>query len=163
MRYLVGILALLWCVSALAVIEIEPLSSPELEERYRELIDVLRCPKCQNQNLADSNSPIAADLRAQVRNLLEEGKSDEEIINYLVERYGEFVRYRPAVKENTLVLWFGPVALLVAGGLVLFFVVRLYRRPRTAPDAPLSADERARLDTLLADESDSGDDRRERL
>ena len=83
-----------------AVIEIAPLSSEELEARYRQLIDELRCPKCQNQNLADSDSPIAADLREQIRTLLEEGRSDDEVVAYLVDRYGDFVRYKPGLPRR---------------------------------------------------------------
>ncbi len=147
----------MFCMSAGAVIEIEPLSSPELEARYRELIEELRCPKCQNQNLAASNSPIASDLRAQVRTLLEEGKSDREIVAYLVDRYGDFVRYRPPVQENTLLLWFGPGLLLLAGAVVVFLVVRIYRRSREAPGADLSPGERERLDALVS--GNDSDDR----
>jgi len=133
-----------------AVIEIAPLSSEELEGRYRELIEELRCPKCQNQNLADSNSPISVDLREQVRVLLEEGKSDEEVVAYLVDRYGDFVRYRPAVKENTLVLWFGPAAVGLLGLLVIVSFIRRQRSVAMPKDDQLSPEEQARLNDLLA-------------
>jgi cytochrome c-type biogenesis protein CcmH len=132
-----------------AVIEIAPLSSAELEARYRDLIEELRCPKCQNQNLADSNSPISADLREQVRVLLEEGKTDDEVIEYLVHRYGEFVRYRPAVKENTWALWFGPLILLMVCLAVVVFIIRNQRRA-VIEDATLSEEERAHIERLLA-------------
>ncbi len=137
--------------SAGAVIEIAPLSNAELELRYRDLIEELRCPKCQNQNLADSNSPIAADLREQVRVLLEEGKSDDEIVAFLVDRYGEFVRYKPALNANTAVLWFAPLGLVILGAAVVFFVVRAYRRTAVAA-GELSEQERARLAELLGQE-----------
>ena len=146
---------LLWALPCLAVIEIAPLSNEELEQRYRKLIEELRCPKCQNQNLAASNAPIAADLREQVRVLLEEGKSDDEIVAYLVDRYGEFVRYRPAVQSDTLILWFGPGILLVIGLGVIYLVVRANRRA-TAVGGELTDPERQRLDALLGD-----NDRRE--
>lgn len=154
--WLVVAMLLLAAVKALAVIEIAPLSNEELEARYRVLIEELRCPKCQNQNLADSNSPIAADLRAQIRTLLEEGKSDEEIVTYLVHRYGEFVRYRPAVKKDTLVLWFAPAVIFVLALVVALAVIRGYRR-RPAAEAPLSDEEKQRLDQLVADAGDKGD------
>lgn len=139
-------------LSAHSVIEIAPLSTEDLEGRYRELIEELRCPKCQNQNLADSNSPIAADLREQVRVLLEEGRSDDEIVEFLVDRYGDFVRYKPALNATTAVLWFAPMALLLLGIVVVFVVVRAYRR--TAVNAgELSEQERARLAELLGQTS----------
>ena len=139
---------LLQVMPAGAVIEIAPLSDAELEARYRELIDELRCPKCQNQNLADSNSPIAADLRHQVRTLLEEGKSDDEIVAYLVDRYGEFVRYKPALSGDTAVLWFAPALLAVVGLVVIALVVGASRRA-TVRSGALDDDEQARLAALL--------------
>ena len=141
---------------ALAVIETYQFSSPELEQRYQLLSSELRCPKCQNQNLADSDAPIAADLRGEIRRLLEEGRSDDEIAAHLVARYGEFVLYRPAVKGNTLVLWYGPAALALLGLVALALVVRRHRRD--APDsAPLDPAEQQRLEALL-----KGDDREPR-
>ena len=145
----------LYSLGAWAVIEIAPLSNAQLEARYRDLIEELRCPKCQNQNLADSNSPIAADLREQVRELLEAGKNDDEIVAYLVDRYGDFVRYRPAVKSNTLVLWFMPAALVIIGVLAIVAVFRFYRRP-PAVSGELSGAEKARLEALLREDSASG-------
>lgn len=155
----VGVLLLVVSFQALAVIEIAPLSSDELEARYRDLIEELRCPKCQNQNLADSNAPIAADLRAQVRTLLEEGKSDDEIVRYLVARYGEFVRYRPAVNDNTLVLWFAPGAILVVAVVVVLLVIRGYRR-RAHVETPLSEGERHQLEQLVAKSDSAGNENR---
>lgn len=146
-RAVFGLCLLAACMNTWAVIEIAPLSNEALEQRYRELIEELRCPKCQNQNLADSNSPIAADLREQVRVLLEEGKTDEETIAFLVERYGDFVRYRPAVKDNTLLLWFAPAALVLVAIFAIVLVVRGYRRPLKS--GALDADEQARLQALL--------------
>jgi cytochrome c-type biogenesis protein CcmH len=134
---------------ALAVIELVPLSSQELEARYRVLIAETRCPKCQNQNLADSDAPIAADLRGEIRRLLEEGYDDREIATHLVERYGDFVLYRPAVQKNTLVLWFGPLVLALVGLLVLVLIVRRQRRSTVVDSQPLAADEQHKLDALL--------------
>ena len=154
--WLAAAVLVLVALKAVAVIEIAPLSSEELESRYRVLIDELRCPKCQNQNLADSNSPIAADLRAQIRTQLEAGKSDEEIVTYLVQRYGEFVRYRPAVKKDTLVLWFAPGVIFVVAMIIALVVIRGHRR-QAAAEAPLSDTEKQRLERLVADGDSDGD------
>lgn len=149
-------LLLLVTLSAAAVIEIEPLPNQELETRYRAMLEEMRCPKCQNQNLKDSNSPIAADLRGEIRRLLEEGRTDDEIVTYLVDRYGDFVRYRPALKNNTLVLWFGPGALILVAVLVGILIVR--RQRKTVVETPsLSTTEQQRLNELL----DKGSKQRE--
>ena len=106
-------LMMFWSAQSLAVIETYEFSSPDLEVRYKALSQELRCPKCQNQNIADSNAPISRDLRAIVHEQLEAGATDEEIIEFLVDRYGEFVRYRPGMDSNTLWLWSAPIILLV--------------------------------------------------
>ena len=106
-------LMMFWSAQSLAVIETYEFSSPDLEVRYKALSQELRCPKCQNQNIADSNAPISRDLRAIVHEQLEGGATDEEIIDFLVDRYGEFVRYRPGMDSNTLWLWSAPIILLV--------------------------------------------------
>ncbi|BCD87863.1 cytochrome c-type biogenesis protein CcmH [Pseudomonas solani] len=123
-------------------------------ERFRVLTEELRCPKCQNQNIADSNAPIATDLRREIFRMLEEGKGDDEIVDFLVARYGDFVRYKPPVNGRTLLLWYGPAGLLVGGLLVLGVIVLRRRRVENAPgDALLTSDERARLDALLNQET----------
>jgi len=150
MRLVTAILALcLLALPAWAVIEIAPLSNAELEARYRVLIAEMRCPKCQNQNLADSDAPIAADLRGEIRRLLEAGYDDREIATHLVERYGDFVLYRPAVQKNTLVLWFGPAVLALIGLLVLVLIVRRQRGGGTFDSQPLAAAEQQKLDAML--------------
>jgi cytochrome c-type biogenesis protein CcmH len=122
------------------------------EERYRALIAELRCLVCQNQSIAESNAPLAEDLRQQVRVQIAAGKTDEEIIEFLTERYGDFVRYRPAFKGRTLLLWLGPFALLaLAGGIAAMFV----RRSRAAAVAPPSADAQ-RLAQVLDQEDKAG-------
>lgn len=103
--------------------------SPEEEARFDRLIQELRCPKCQNQSLADSNAPIAQDLRKRTYELLRAGRSDEQIVAYLKERYGEFITYRPAFNAVTALLWTGPFLLLLVTGGVLVF--RLRRRAAT--------------------------------
>jgi len=92
----------------------------------------LRCLVCQNQTIADSNAPLALDLRGQVREMVKRGDSQQQIIDYMTARYGDFVLYRPPVKSTTALLWFGPFVLLVVG--VVVFVLVLRRRTRLAPD-----------------------------
>lgn len=116
-------------------------------QRYQSLIDELRCPKCLNTNLAGSDAPIAADLRALVYRLVRDGASDDEVRSYLQARYGDFVLYDPPVRADTALLWVLPGLLLVLGVVV---IVVLARRRQTASVA-LDADARARLDVLLAE------------
>jgi cytochrome c-type biogenesis protein CcmH len=97
---------------------------PELQVRYEKIIDEVRCLKCQNQTIKDSNAFLAADLRREIRRMLEEGKTDAEVYDFLVERYGEFALYRPRASGKTLILWIAPILLLGLGGLVLARVVR---------------------------------------
>ena len=119
-------------------------------DRFRELTKELRCPKCQNQDIADSNAPIATDLRREIFRMLGEGKDNQQIIDFMVDRYGDFVRYKPALTSKTVVLWFGPLALLVGGVVVIgVIVVRRRRTARAEASDTLSAEERQRLDTLL--------------
>jgi cytochrome c-type biogenesis protein CcmH len=120
---------------------------PQLEKRVMRLAEELRCLVCQNQTIADSSAPLAVDLREQVRERMKKGASDDEIVDYLVARYGDFVRYRPPVKTSTAVLWFGPVLLLIVAFVVL---MRRVRTRRGEPDAALSDADRARAAALLA-------------
>ncbi|MFC6298154.1 cytochrome c-type biogenesis protein CcmH [Pseudomonas sp. CCM 7893] len=117
-------------------------------ERFRELTKGFRCLMCQNQDIADSNSPIAADLRKEVFRMLGEGKDNRQIIDFMVERYGDFVRYKPPLNAKTAVLWLGPSALLLGGFGVIMLVVRRRGRRTEMPDC-LSIDETRRLDQLL--------------
>ena len=119
----------------------------EEEQRYRALIAELRCLVCQNQSIAESNAPLAEDLRSQVRNQIAAGRSDEEIIAFLTARYGDFVRYRPAFKGRTLVLWLGPFGALVLGIAAAAFFIRR-SRPAAAPAPP----DTAQLARLLDEE-----------
>jgi cytochrome c-type biogenesis protein CcmH len=125
--------------SPAAAIDTEPaFEDPALQARYEEIIEEVRCLKCQNQSIRDSNAFLAADLRREIRRLLEEGKSDAEIYDFLVTRYGEFALYRPRASGKTLVLWLAPAILLVIGLLVLVRVLR--RRMRL----PIDDDETSR-------------------
>ena len=117
------------------------------EIRFNALNKGLRCPKCQNQNLADSNSPIAADLRREVYDMLQQGKADMEIVDFMVSRYGEFVLYRPRVSSLTYLLWYGPAGLLIVGVIVVVLVLR--RKPVKNAQKPLSNDQKDKLDQIL--------------
>lgn len=137
---------------ALSVVEVKEFSSDQLRDRFQVLVNELRCPKCQNQNLADSNSPIASDLRKEIFRMLEEGQSDQEIIDFLVVRYGEFVMYRPPVKKTTLVLWLAPGFLLLIG-IVVIIVIRRRQTMVSGSSSALVGDEQEQLDQLLGERS----------
>ena len=124
-------LMIFWSAQSLAVIETYEFSTPDLELRYKALSQELRCPKCQNQSIADSNAPISRDLRAIVHEQLEAGATNEEIIDFLVDRYGEFVRYRPGMDSNTLWLWSAPLILLVMAVAVVLTQIRKDRDRQT--------------------------------
>ncbi len=132
--------------------EAKPLGDdPALEARAVALETELRCLVCQNQTLADSNAPLAVDLRNQIREKMRAGASDRDILDFMVERYGDFVLYRPPLKATTLLLWAGPL-LLMALGLVLLYRRLVHRRIEAPPD--LSDEERARARALLAGGND---------
>ena len=134
--------------SAWAVIETYEFSSPDLASRYHQLSQELRCPKCQNQNIADSNAPIARDLRVVLYEQLEAGQTDAQILDFMVARYGQFVRYRPEVDRQTALLWWSPLLLLVLGGVG---VGRHFRKKGHHPAQGLTAAERDQVDRLLED------------
>ncbi len=123
---------------------------PVVEKRLVALAKNLRCLVCQNESLESSHAELARDLRREVREQIRAGKSDQEILDYLVARYGDFVLYEPPVKSYTLMLWFGPFVLLLAGAGVLFYQVS--RRRKTVPEANLSAEAQQRAAALLEDE-----------
>jgi cytochrome c-type biogenesis protein CcmH len=127
-KLLFALLLALMSHSVLAVIETYEFASPELRDRYHVFVQELRCPKCQNQNLADSNAGVAADLRREVHRLLHEGYTDQEIYDFMVSRYGEFVLYRPKTSGITLYLWLAPAGLLILALGVVFMVVRRAKR-----------------------------------
>jgi cytochrome c-type biogenesis protein CcmH len=121
-------------------------ADPQLERRAMALADELRCLVCQNQTLAESNAELAVDLKNQIREQLQQGMSERDIIDFMVARYGDFVLYRPPLKATTLLLWFGPLLLVALGIGVL--LNRLMRR-RAAPEAPLNEADHARAAALL--------------
>ncbi len=152
------LLLVLLCIPAIcnAVIETYEFDNSQLEKRYFDLSAELRCPKCQNQNIADSNAPIAADLRKQLHQQLHAGRSDAEIAEYMVQRYGEFVLYRPRWSASTALLWLAPALFLLLAAIGLASTLRSSRSAGAdEPDVDeLPAEERQRLQSLL-NESDA--------
>ncbi len=150
--------ALLFSVSASAAIDALNFSSPQQEDDYHELTQELRCPQCQNNNIADSNAVIAVDMRGKVFELLQEGKSKQDVVQYMVDRYGNFVTYDPPLTPVTMILWGAPILFILLGVLVLF------RRKRSQSEQVSHATESAtnvlteeqqnRLNTLLNKEND---------
>ena len=121
-------------------------ADPALEARVTRLAEELRCLVCQNQTLADSHAPLAIDLKNQVREMMAAGKSERDVVEYMVARYGDFVLYRPPLKLSTLLLWLGPLAILAAS---LVFLVRQIRRQSREAPAAVDAASAARADALL--------------
>ncbi|TKK01818.1 cytochrome c-type biogenesis protein CcmH [Pseudomonas fluorescens] len=149
-----AVLALGLAGVAHAAIDTYEFANDAERERFRDLTKELRCPKCQNQDIADSNAPIATDLRREIFRMLGEGKDDQQIIDFMVDRYGDFVRYKPALTGKTALLWFGPAGLLLAGVVVMAVIVRRrHVAPIDGADA-LSPEERKRLDQLLDTKTD---------
>jgi len=125
MKTLFGILILVFFATASFAIDTsEAFEDLELQARYEKIIDEVRCLKCQNQTIKDSNAFLASDLRREIRRMLTEGMTDEQIFDFLVDRYGEFALYRPRASGKTLILWVAPVLLLFGGAFVLLKIVR---------------------------------------
>lgn len=123
-RVLLGLVLILGTSMAFGIDVDKAFDDPVLQERYEKIIDEVRCLKCQNQTIKDSNAFLAADLRREIRRMLDEGKTDAEIFDFLVARYGEFALYRPRMSGKTLVLWLAPGLLLLGGGFVLVNILR---------------------------------------
>ena len=135
--------------AAAEVADVYDFSDRAQEQRYQNLIAELRCPKCQNQNIADSNAPISKDMRDAVYRMMKDGASNEEIVESLVGRFGEFVRYKPEFDSRTFLLWATPAITVLGGLLVVAGVV--IRSRRAGPESPaLSAEEKARVDKMLS-------------
>ena len=138
-----------WCfVFSMGGFAAQPTSGPEFDLRLKALETELRCLVCQNQTLADSNAGLAEDLRKEVRTLAQQGKSDDQIKEFLTTRYGDFVLYNPPVKGITWLLWFGPFMLLAAGAGIFFFIVRC--RSKAVEEPALSEAERKQTEDLLS-------------
>lgn len=138
-------------LSAFAAIDVYQFKDEEKQHRFQQLTAELRCPKCQNQNLADSNAEIAKDLRTKVYQMLDANKSNDEIVKYMLERYGEFVLYEPRLTAQTFLLWYGPALLLLFGLIVIALIVR-YRVKKSASNknhANLNTEQQQVLTALL--------------
>jgi cytochrome c-type biogenesis protein CcmH len=141
------ILAVFCCAGAVVAKEAQSNEDPRLEQRMKALTEQLRCLVCQNETLADSRADLAEDLRKQIREQMNAGKSDQEILAFLTQRYGDFVLYNPPIKATTYLLWFGPFVLLFVGAGVLYRYLK--RRRELIQDQPLSATERKRAADIL--------------
>ena len=151
MKLIMALCLSLFALTSLAVVDGHkyPFDNEIDKGRFEVLAEELRCPKCQNQNLADSNAPVASDLRDKVYELMIEGQTHDQIVSYLVARYGDFVRYNPPVQKNTFFLWFGPgVMVLIA----FFIIIRLTRTNKKSQ--PLSEEESTKLAELKAARSE---------
>jgi cytochrome c-type biogenesis protein CcmH len=149
-RLLALLLLCLLASFAMAQVQTEdqPSDDPVIEQRLAKLSHELRCLQCQNQTLSDSPSDLAADLRREIRAQMKAGKSDQEIITFLTQRYGQFILYRPRVTPLTYLLWFGPFLLLLVGLFVLFRYIKQRRDEIT--EKPLTAEDRRRAEEMLA-------------
>jgi len=154
---------LLWLVLAStlaqAVVETYEFENEALRGRYHTFVDELRCPKCQNQNLAGSNSPIAEDLRRELHRLLQEGRSDQQIVEFMVSRYGDFILYRPRFNLETAVLWLAPAIFLLLGIIAITLVFLRQKRSASTSDEGQTLDEaeQLRLHNLLITDPEKDD------
>ena len=149
-----GLFLAIFCLLAMSLSnpsyakEAAPLAQDEVtEKRLVAIASELRCLVCQNESLSASNAELANDLRREIRTLIRDGKSDNEIMDFMVSRYGDFVRYRPPLKGSTVLLWFGPALLFV--GALSALLLYLRRRNRALPDTPLNAEQQRQADRLL--------------
>ena len=152
-----GMMLLLDSTRAFAVIETYEFEDDGQRQQYLELSETLRCPKCQNQNIADSNAPIAADMRKEVHRLIGEGKSNDDVVDFMVERFGEFVVYKPKLDASTYMLWFGPGVIAILGIIIVLTMSAQARKKKQQQDGPdpestLSVAEQQKLNALLRDQ-----------
>lgn len=150
--------ALFFSVTAFGAIDALNFSSSQQEDDYHSLTQELRCPQCQNNNIADSNATIAVDMRGKVFELLQEGKSREEVVKYMVDRYGNFVTYDPPLTPATVVLWGAPIILILFGILFVFRrkqsqMLSVATKCETATTTALNEEEQQRLNELLNKEN----------
>ncbi|WP_446811410.1 cytochrome c-type biogenesis protein [Methylomonas sp. 2BW1-5-20] len=150
MKTLYALILSLFTYQAQAEIEYRDFKQPEQEQAYQTLISELRCLVCQNQTIADSNADLAKDLRRQVYEMLQQGKSRQDIVDFMTDRYGDFVMYKPALKLKTMLLWLGPVLFLVVG----LATVWVLRSKTGSSDEQLTKEQQAKLNSIL----EKGDD-----
>lgn len=152
MKRLALVLLLLFPILGQGAIEVAQFDDPEQEARYKQLIAELRCLVCQNQNLADSNAELAQDMRRKTYQMVKAGASSDDVVDYMVKRYGDFVLYRPPLRFSTLFLWVGPFVIL-AGGVV--FLLLFIRRRARQPTAGISESDLKRAKALLGEEENN--------
>ncbi|MDE1461541.1 cytochrome c-type biogenesis protein CcmH [Spartinivicinus sp. A2-2] len=138
-----------WLSFSWAAIDTYPFKTDEQRQRFKQLTDELRCPKCQNQNIADSNAPIAKDFREEIYRQLLAGHSNQTIVDFMVARYGEFVLYRPTFSKKTWLLWIGPFILLVVGAGIFYRLIRKGQSSSTTASAPLSEAEQRQIEAII--------------
>ena len=154
LRSVTVVALLLTSWSAPAAIDAYQFNNGEQKARYKLLTEELRCPKCQNQNLADSNAPIAADMRREIHRMVTSGQSNQDVVDFMVARYGDFVNYRPRRDASTFVLWYGPIGLLVLGGVVVVVMTRRKRGTADTTTTPTAKQpDREKLQRLLNDKN----------
>lgn len=149
---LTGFTALLFSLTASAAIDVYEFDNEDQEQQFKELSQTLRCPKCQNNTISDSNAELAKDLRVKVYEMTKEGKSSDEIVDYMIDRYGNFVTYDPPVTAATAVLWLGPLAVILIG----FSIIVINGRKKSAKavkEAEWDKDKEKRLKELLKEEN----------
>ncbi len=157
MKQILCLLLLIMPLGLQAAIDTYEFEDEATRERFNKLTFELRCPKCQNQNLQDSNSPIASDLRNEIYKMLQAGNDDNEIVDFMVARYGDFVLYRPPVNQMTYVLWYGPAALVLIGVIVVLVISRKKKKINTNGEdleTHLSDEESQRLKKILNGEAE---------
>lgn len=126
-----------------------PLETADQQERFQELLNELRCPKCQNQNIADSDAPIAEDMRNEVYRMVKEGADEDTVVDAMIERFGEFVHYKPAFDARTALLWLLPLIVVLVGLIVVVVIVRRSGRGASGGSPELTEDQRRQADELL--------------
>jgi cytochrome c-type biogenesis protein CcmH len=144
-----AVVAAMFCMPAQAAIDVYDFEDPTQQERFKTLSNELRCLVCQNQPIADSNAELAQDLRRELYEMIRKGDSDETIVEFMVQRYGDFVLYRPPVNSATAFLWIGPFVMGFLALTVLAWFIRQRTKQKVEGDGTLSADERSRLDGLV--------------
>jgi cytochrome c-type biogenesis protein CcmH len=151
MKRVTYLILLLLCIAPTLIAQVaQPVEDPQYEQRMKALTQQLRCLVCQNETLAESQADLAQDLRREIRDQMKAGKSDQEILAFLTQRYGDFVLYNPPIKATTYLLWFGPFVLLLGGTAVLYRYVK--RRRDLINEKPLTAEEHRRAEKLLRSE-----------
>ncbi len=147
MKYIAVLIFALFAMPVAAVVEYHPFEDPAKEQDYQSLISELRCLVCQNQTIADSNADLAKDLRQQVYDMLQQGKTKQDVVDFMTQRYGDFVMYNPAFNLKTGLLWLGPFGFLLAG--IIAVVILAKNKKRSAAEAVLDQRQKQKLDDIL--------------